>query len=120
MERKLGQAATGITGLDDILSGGFMRGSLFLIEGNPGTGKTTLALQYLMEGARKGESCLYVTLSETKIELVRGAASHGWTIDQRIEVFELQPPDSVLDPKRTQSLLYSSDLRARRNGQDGV
>ena len=110
MERKLGQAATGITGLDDILSGGFTRGSLFLIEGNPGTGKTTLALQYLMEGARKGESCLYVTLSETKIELVRGAASHGWTIDPRIEVFELQPPDSVLDRKRTQSLLYSSDL----------
>ena len=103
-------AASGVPGLDDILSGGFARGSLFLIEGSPGTGKTTLALKYLMEGARNGESGLYVTLSETKPELLRGAASHGWTIDPRIEVFELQPPDSVLNPKQAQSLLYSSEL----------
>jgi circadian clock protein KaiC len=110
LEKQVGKAASGIPGLDDILSGGFARGSLFLIEGNPGTGKTTLALRYLIEGARHGESGLYITLSETKIELLRGAASHGWTIPPLIEVFELQPPDSVLDPKQAQSLLYSSDL----------
>jgi circadian clock protein KaiC len=104
------KAASGIPGLDDILCGGFSRGSLFLIEGSPGTGKTTLALKYLIEGAAAGESCLHISLSETKPELLRGAASHGWTLDPRIEVFELQPPDSVLDPKQTQSLLYSSDL----------
>jgi circadian clock protein KaiC len=107
---QVGHAASGIEGLDDILSGGFSRGSLFLIEGNPGTGKTTLALSYLMEGARREERGLYVTLSETKAELLRGAASHGWAIDPIIEIFELQPPDSVLDPKQAQSLLYSSDL----------
>jgi circadian clock protein KaiC len=80
------------------------------VEGAPGTGKTTLALKYLLEGARTGESGLYITLSETKFELLRGAASHGWTIGAPLEVFELQPPDSVLDPKQAQSLLYSSDL----------
>jgi circadian clock protein KaiC len=110
LEKQVDRASSGIPGLDDILSGGFARGSLFLIEGNPGTGKTTLALKYLMEGARQGERGLYITLSETKIELLRGAASHGWTIAAPIEVFELQPPDSVLDPKQAQSLLYSSDL----------
>ena len=110
MKGQVGQAASGIPGLDDILSGGFARGSLFLIEGNPGTGKTTLALRYLMEGARAGESGLYITLSETKVELLRGAASHGWTVAAPIEIFELQPPESVLDPKQAQSLLYSSDL----------
>ena len=104
------KAASGIEGLDDILSGGFSRGSLFLVEGSPGAGKTTLALSYLLEGARARESCLYITLSETKGELLAGAASHGWTVGPSIEVFELQPPDSVLDPKQTQSLLYSADL----------
>jgi circadian clock protein KaiC len=110
LDRQVDQAASGIPGLDEILSGGFARGSLFLIEGNPGTGKTTLALRYLIEGARAGESGVYVTLSETRVELLRGAASHGWTIEAPVEVFELQPPDSVLDPKQAQSLLYSSDL----------
>jgi circadian clock protein KaiC len=104
------KAASGISGLDDVLCGGFSRGSLFLIEGSPGTGKTTLALRYLIEGANVGESCLHISLSETKSELLRSAASHGWTLDPRVEGFELQPPDSVLDPKQAQSLLYSSDL----------
>jgi circadian clock protein KaiC len=110
VEGQVDQAASGISGLDDILSGGFARGSLFLVEGSPGTGKTTLALRYLIEGADQGESGLYITLSETKVELLRGAASHGWALGPLIEVYELQPPDSVLDPKHTQSLLYSSDL----------
>jgi circadian clock protein KaiC len=104
------KASTGIPGLDDILAGGFSRGHVYLIEGSPGAGKTTLALQFLLEGAAKGESCLYITLSETSSELRQGAASHGWTLPNRIELFELNPPENLLDEQHQQSLLYSSDL----------
>lgn len=104
------KASTGVLGLDNILSGGFSRGHVFLVEGAPGTGKTTLALQFLMEGARSGEKCLYITLSETERELRDGALSHGWTLGEGIEVFELLPPESLLNSEQQQSLLYSSDL----------
>ena len=103
-------AATGVSGLDDILQGGFSRGHLFLVEGEPGAGKTTLALQFLIEGAKAGEKSLYITLSETDAELRQGAASHGWTLGPEIEVFELIPPEILLDAEQQQSLLYSSDL----------
>ena len=104
------KAKTGIYGLDNVLAGGFSRGNVFLLEGAPGTGKTTIALQFLLEGAKADEKTLYITLSETEAELRAGAASHGWALDPNIEVFELLPPESLLDSEQQQSLLYSSDL----------
>jgi circadian clock protein KaiC len=104
------KARTGVPGLDDVLSGGLAPGHVFLLEGEPGTGKTTIALRFLLEGAEDGEKCLYITLSETEQELRDGAASHGWTIGERIEVFELAPAESQLDADQQQTLLYSSDL----------
>ena len=103
------KAALGIAGLDDITKGGLTRGRLYLLEGSPGTGKTTIATQFLMAGAEAGESSLYITLSETEDELRAGAASHGWDL-KGIELFELVPPESLLDDDQQQSLLYSSDL----------
>ncbi|ULT68062.1 ATPase domain-containing protein [Pseudomonas sp. BC42] len=104
------KAATGIEGLDDILNGGLSRGHLFLLEGQPGTGKTTVALHFLRAGAAAGERCLYITLSETERELRQGAASHGWQLDEHIHIFELIPPESLLNAEHQQSLLYASDL----------
>jgi circadian clock protein KaiC len=103
------KAAFGIEGLDDITAGGLTRGRLFLLEGSPGTGKTTIATQFLMAGAAAGERSLYITLSETEDELRMGAASHGFSLEG-IEIFELVPPESLLDDDQQQSLLYSSDL----------
>ena len=108
--RTVARAQTGTQGLDDILAGGLAPGHVYLLEGNPGTGKTTLALKFLLSGSERGEAGLYITLSESEDELRSGAASHGWTIDDKIEVFELVPPESRLDPDMQQSLLYSSDL----------
>jgi circadian clock protein KaiC len=103
------KANLGVTGLDDITSGGLARGRLFLLEGSPGTGKTTIATQFLRAGVDAGERSLYITLSETEDELRAGAESHGWTLDG-IDLFELVPPESLLDEEQQQSLLYSSDL----------
>lgn len=105
-----GKAQTGVEGLDDILAGGLQRGRVYLIEGSPGTGKTTIATQFLLAGAAAGERGLYITLSETEEELRESAASHGWTFDDPIGVYELVPPESLLDEDQQQSLLYSSDL----------
>lgn len=103
------QAAFGLRGLDDILAGGLERDRVYLLEGAPGTGKTTAAMSFLLEGARLGEGVLYITLSETEDELRATARSHGWSLDG-VDIFELVPPESLLDEQQQQSLLYSSDL----------
>lgn len=100
---------TGSDALDDILNGGYERGRVHLIEGRPGSGKTTLALQFLMQAHERGESTLYITLSESKTELIEAAGTHGWSLDG-IEIYELIPSELSLDPSREQSVVYSSDL----------
>jgi circadian clock protein KaiC len=102
-------ASTGIAGLDDVLAGGLARDRLYLLEGSPGTGKTTAALSFLRAGAQNGETTLYITLSETETELREAAKTHGWDL-AGITIFELVPPESLLDEQQQQSLLYSSDL----------
>lgn len=104
------KARTGVPGLDDVLMGGLATGRVFLLEGTPGTGKTTIALRFLVEGAAAGERGLYVTLSETAQELRVAAESHSWQLGEDIEIFEVVPPESLLDSEQQQSLLYSSDL----------
>ncbi|HJR40853.1 MAG TPA: ATPase domain-containing protein [Gemmatimonadaceae bacterium] len=89
-------ASTGIPGLDSIIGGGFPRDHLYLIDGDPGTGKTTLALQFLLAGRDAGERGLYVTLSETTDELRSTAASHDWTLDD-VDIFELSPAKEDTD-----------------------
>jgi circadian clock protein KaiC len=92
-----------------VLNGGLERGRVFLLEGSPGTGKTTIAMQFLSAGAKLGERCLYITLSETEDELRSSARSHDWDL-AGLSIFELVPPESLLDEEQQQSLLYSSDL----------
>lgn len=87
------EISTGIGPLDVIRQGGFTPDRLYLVEGVPGTGKTTLALQFLLEGSAKGETGLYVTLSETKRELEGVAESHGWSL-QHIDIYELVNTDA--------------------------
>ncbi|HEX6090648.1 MAG TPA: ATPase domain-containing protein [Gemmatimonadales bacterium] len=102
-------ASTGIAGLDYVLGGGLPADHLFLIEGAPGTGKTTLALQFLMEGVARGEPSLYVTLAETRSELEKVAASHGWSL-AGLEILELTPPDEVLQPELQYTVFHPSDV----------
>lgn len=103
------KAGTGIPALDDILHGGLAPARLYLVDGNPGSGKTTLALQFLLEGVRMGERCLYVTLSETRQELMDGAASHNWSLEG-IEVVELVPEQSELEGDGSLTMLQPADV----------
>lgn len=103
------QVSTGVLGLDNVLCGGFDPERLYLVEGEPGTGKTTLGLQFLLEGARRGEKGLYVTLSESERELRLVAKRHGWTLDE-ISIFELVPPEASLDPEKELTLFHPAEL----------
>jgi len=103
------RAPLGVPGLDDVLQGGLIRGRLYLLDGNPGAGKTTLALQYLLEGVRRGERCMYVTLSETKEELAAGARSHNWSL-QNIEVLELVASEEELDGQAETTMYHPSEV----------
>jgi circadian clock protein KaiC len=101
--------SSGNEGLDDILNGGLDRNRMYLYEGRPGTGKTTIALQFLLEGIRNGERVLYITLSETKQELNIVARRHGWSLDG-VDIFELVPPEASLDPDRELTILHPAEL----------
>lgn len=101
--------STGIPGLDSILGGGLTRDRLYLVEGEPGTGKTTAALHFLAEGVRQGESVVYITLAETAEELRDVAASHGWSMDG-IYIHEVVPTENLLEPEHQYTMFHPSEV----------
>jgi circadian clock protein KaiC len=103
------KSGSGVPGLDEILNGGLPAKSLYLIEGNPGVGKTTLAMQYLLEGKRQGEACLYVTLSESRQELEAVAESHGWDLGG-ISIIELSAIETAIGGKAPTTLFQSAEV----------
>jgi circadian clock protein KaiC len=100
---------TGTPGLDDILHGGLAPNRLYLVEGNPGSGKTTLALQFLRAGAGRGERCLFVTLSESEEELRTSARSHGWSLEG-IDVVEIIASEESLQPDSRYTMFHPSEV----------
>ena len=100
---------TGVPGLDDILHGGLIPHRLYLLEGTPGAGKTTISLKYLQEGVLRGEQCLYITLSESREELIAGAASHGWSLDG-IEIVELVASEQELDGEQEVTMYHPAEV----------
>ncbi len=108
--------STGVPGLDDVLSGGLTADRLYLIEGDPGAGKTTLAIQFLLEGIRRGEPGLYVTLSESAAELRSVAASHGWDL-AAVHLFELAPSDDSLQPDAQYTMFHPSEVELTETTQ---
>jgi circadian clock protein KaiC len=108
-KRNPNRSSTGVPGLDEILHAGYIPGRIYLVEGNPGAGKTTMALQYLLAGVQAGERCLYVTLSETREELTAGATSHGWTLDG-IEVAELVADEQQLGTEEQITMYHPSEV----------
>jgi circadian clock protein KaiC len=107
--RSINRCLTGIPGLDDVLGGGLICNRLYVVEGDPGAGKTTLATHFLREGARLGERCLYITLSETAEELTAGAASHGWTLDG-IDLVEMVADASDLEADAQVTMYHPSEV----------
>ena len=103
------RSRTGVPGLDDILNGGLIPHRLYLLEGSPGAGKTTLSLRFLQEGVQQGERCLYITLSESREELAAGAASHGWSLDG-IEVVELIAGEGELDGEDEVTMYHPAEV----------
>ena len=109
-------ALTGIRGLDDVLGGGLTPNRLYLLEGMPGSGKTTLAFQFLMEGVRQGERVLYITLSETEEEIRAVGRSHGWSLDG-IAVRELVPTQESLEPEEQYTMFHPSEVELSETTQ---
>jgi len=104
-----GRCPSGIAGLDDILAGGLPRDCFYLIQGDPGSGKTTLALQFLLEGLRRGEKVFYITLSETKGELLKVARSHGWSLE-KIPLLELSAIETLVRPEAQTTVFHPSEM----------
>jgi circadian clock protein KaiC len=111
-----GLCVTGVAGLDDILSGGLPANRLYLLQGTPGVGKTTLALQFLLEGAKRGEPGLYITLSETKDELDAVASSHGWDLS-KLALLELSAIEEVLAESKENTFFHPSELELTKTTQ---
>ncbi len=109
-------ALTGISGLDDILNGGLTPDRMYLVEGTPGTGKTTLGLGFLLTGAATGETGLYITLAETEVELRAVAQTHGWSLDS-LTLFEMVPADG-LGEDQEQTLLHPSEVELGETVRD--
>jgi len=109
MSNQTTRCRTGLPGLDDITGGGLPGNRLYLIQGSPGAGKTTLALQFLQEGARNGEKGLYITLSETKEELEAIAISHEWDFTN-IEFYELSAVEEALNDRTSGTFFHPSEI----------
>ncbi|MFK4509611.1 AAA family ATPase [Bradyrhizobium daqingense] len=103
------RVSTGSDGLDNILGGGFDANRMYLYEGRPGTGKTTIALQFLLSGVRDGERVLYISLSETRRELMLVGQRHGWSLEG-VDIFELVPPETTLDPERELTVFHPAEM----------
>jgi circadian clock protein KaiC len=103
------RVSTGCTGLDDLLGGGFPRGRLYLVEGDPGAGKTTLAMQFTRDGLSKGERALYITLSESRTDLIHSAQSHGISLDG-VEIVELLPNENDLLPEQQYTVFHPAEV----------
>ncbi|HEX8199153.1 MAG TPA: ATPase domain-containing protein, partial [Isosphaeraceae bacterium] len=101
--------STGVEGLDEILHGGLLPGQVYLVRGRPGAGKTTLAMQFLLAGVRRGEPALYVTLAESAAELRDGAAAHGWDLEG-VAILEILPGDQDLSPESQYSIFHPADV----------
>src|SRR5687767_10497626 len=110
------RCATGISGLDELLGGGLPLHRLYLLQGRPGVGKTTLALQFLFEGARNGEKGLYITLSETRAELDAVAESHGWDLNE-FDVLELSAVEEALGDTQENTFFQPSELELSKTAQ---